>query len=161
MNSDIVKKIKKENPGTDVSFSVLGDNAVNKFTNSIIANMEFMDAVTLIAKKLLSYLDISACGKKLKYEWIEIGDEALYLVKRLKDSVIKIDCLSFKNLGILSLQNSLFSLAGFDLPDLPIFNIIQTIIDFSSLDINNLINDVLEKWWIPDHVYDEKVKTNK
>ena len=120
-----------------------------------------MDAVTLIAKKLLSYLDISACGRKLKYEWMEIGDEALYLVQRLKNSVIKIDCLSFKNLGILSLQNSLFSLAGFDLPDLPIFNIIQTIISFSNLDINNLINDILKKWWIPDYVYDEKVKTNR
>ena len=158
MNSEVVKKIKKENPGSDFDFSTLGDNAVNKFTNSIVANKEFVDSVTLIAEKLLSFLDLSSCGNTLKYEWIEIGEDALYLVKRLKDSVIKIDCLSFKNLGILSLQNSLFSLAGFDLPDLPIFNVIQTIIDFSSLDINKLINDVLEKWWIPDYVYDEKEK---
>lgn len=158
MNSEVVKNIKKENPEADVEFSTLGDNAVNKFINSIDANKEFIDAVTLIAEKLLSYLDISSCENKLKYEWVEIGEEALYLVKRLKDSVIKIDCLPFTNLGILSLQNSLFSLAGFNLPDLPIFNTIQTIIDYSSLDINKLINEVLEKWWIPDYVYDEKVK---
>ena len=157
MNSDVVKKIKKENPGADVAFSTLGDNAVNKFIGTIDANKEFMDAVTLIAKKLLSYLDISACGSKLKYEWIEIGKEGLYLIKRLGDSVIKIDCLPFSNLGILSLQNSLFSLAGFNLPNLPIYDTIQTNIAYSSLDINKLINDLVEKWWIPDYVYDENV----
>lgn len=160
MNSDIVTKIKKENPNTDVSFSVLGDDAVNKFIKTIDANKEFMDAVTLIAKKLLSFLDFTSCGDKLKYEWMEIGKEGLYLIKRLGDSVIKIDCLPFTNLGILSLQNSLFSLAGFNLPDLPIFNIIQTIIDYSSLDINKLINDVLENWWTPDYVYNKNVKKN-
>ena len=88
-------------------------------------------------------MDISACANKLKYEWIEVGNEGLYLIKRLGDSLIKVDCLSFSNLGILSLQNSLFSLAGFNLPNLPIFNTIQTIIDYSSLDINKLINDVI------------------
>lgn len=157
MNSDVVKKIKKENPDAKISFSTLGDNAVNKFTKTIYANKEFIEAVTLIAKKLLSYLDISACAGKLKYEWLEIGKEGLYLIRRFGNSLIKIDCISFSNLGILSLQNSLFSLAGFDLPDLPIFNTIQTIIAYSSFDINKHINDVLKKWWIPDYVYNKNV----
>jgi len=160
MNSDIVKRVKKENPV--VSFSVLGKTSANKFTQAIKINKEFVNSVILIGRRILDIINLPDCIKKLGYDWGEIGKEGLFLVKKMGDSM-KIDCIPFDILGILAIQRNLFSLLGLSFPKFPDLTIINKLLSFSNLDIITPIREILNslnvldirKWFIPDYVYNK------
>ena len=173
MNNKIVKDIKKNNPNKTVAFSVLGTNSANKFTQAIKKNKEFVNSVILIGKKILSLISIPACATNLGYEWGKIGKEGLFLIKRLSDSVIKIDCIPFDILGILAIRKNLFSLFDLSfptlpglptLPEFPDLNIINKLLTFSDIDIVTPIKEIIESlnmddinhWWEPDYVYNKR-----
>ena len=162
MNSDFVNEVKDKNPDKDVSVNVLGQNALNKFKEAIGKNKEFIAACIIIGKHILSMLSLPVCVKKLGYDIGEIGKEGLYLVKKIGDKIIQIDCIPFDVLGMFAIPKSLSSL-GFKIPNG--LGVIDKILELSTIDMIGPIKEILKginmecltdpkNWEFPDYVYD-------
>jgi hypothetical protein len=178
MNGGAVKNIEERNINKNItttqpkqddelSFHILGQNSAEKFKEALGKNKEFIDSLILIGKSILKMISIPECAEKLGYEWGEIGKEGLYLVKRLGDSLIRVDCIPFDILGFFSIQKNLASL-GIKIPGLPLPNleIINKILELSTFNPLSLIKEMLtfdplglkciadiDKWKIKDYVY--------
>ena len=147
MNSDFVKNVKEMNPGKNIKLNVVGGNVMSKFKAASTANKEFIKSLLFIGQDILNMISLPMCIKKLGYEWGEIGNEGLYLVKKLGRSILQIDCIRFDVLAMFSIQKTLDSL-GIRLPtlNLPKFDIIDKILNLSNIDIitplKNILNSV-------------------
>tara|TARA_B100001173_G_C15761216_1_gene451042 strand:+ start:128 stop:643 length:516 start_codon:yes stop_codon:yes gene_type:complete len=164
MNSNqVIEGIKNDNPDKNIKVNVMNDDITTKFKDAVIANKEFIKALIFIGRNILNSISLPTCIKKLGYDWFELSQEGLILVKKLGNT-LKIDCIPFDILGIFAIHKHLASL-GFKMPfKLPNFKIINDLISLSSIDILAPIKQILNafnfecltdirQWNKEDYVY--------
>ena len=159
MNSDFVKNVKEMNPGKNIKLNVVGGNVMSKFKAASTANKEFIKSLLFIGQDILNMISLPMCIKKLGYEWGEIGNEGLYLVKKLGRSILQIDCIRFDVLAMFSIQKTLDSL-GIRLPtiNLPKFDIMDKILELSNIDIITPVKNILKSvQFDPDCIWNIKM----
>uniref|UniRef100_A0A6C0JF05 Uncharacterized protein n=1 Tax=viral metagenome TaxID=1070528 RepID=A0A6C0JF05_9ZZZZ len=141
--NQMITTVQNENPGKKVKMNKIGNDITTKFQEAMHSNKEFIKALIFIGKNIIESINLPDCIKKLGYEWGEIGEEGLYLVKKASNSLIKIDCVRFDILGMFSIQKILSSL-GIKIPNLPNLNIINTILNISSIDLLSPLKQILD-----------------
>ena len=82
MNADeIIEGIKNDNPDKNVKVNVMDSNVTAKFKDAVVANKEFVKALIFIGKNIIYSISLPDCIKKLGYDWFELAQEGLILVK--------------------------------------------------------------------------------
>tara|TARA_B110000971_G_scaffold8021_1_gene7725 strand:- start:387 stop:911 length:525 start_codon:yes stop_codon:yes gene_type:complete len=163
--NEMINIVKNKNTDKEVIWNIVGNNIITKFTKAVHSNKEFIMALIFIGKNIIDSISLPLCIKKLGYDWGEIGKEGLYLVKKARNRLIKVDCIRFDILGMFSIQKILFSL-GIKIPNinLPNLNIIDTILNISSIDLLTPLKQILkgtditcisnfDKWNEKDYVF--------
>ena len=143
MNSNqVIEGIKNDNPDKNIKVNVMDSNVTAKFKDAVVANKEFVKALIFIGKNIIYSISLPDCIKKLGYDWFELSQEGLILVKKFGNT-LKIDCVPFDVLGIFAIHKHLGSL-GFKMPfKLPNFKVITDLISFSSIDILSPLKQIL------------------
>ncbi len=87
--NQMITTVQNENPGKKVKMNKIGNDITTKFQEAMHSNKEFIKALIFIGKNIIESINLPDCIKKLGYEWGEIGEEGLYLVKKASNSLIQ------------------------------------------------------------------------